>query len=209
VLPLAKKGGTDTGSEVAAARSEEQARQKAIRDGTTKIEDLFDGQFNDDFFKGRAKSYEDYALPQVADQFGDASKQLTFSLARRGALDSTSRASLATALEKKRALQEQAIKDQGQTFANTAKANVEGARGDLVNTLNATGDVDAAVRGATTRAQVLSAVPGYSPVSQLFADFTSGLGQQAAAERAYSYGGPRPTFNTGLFAPRSGSVVNG
>lgn len=209
MLPLSKKGGTDTGSEVALARSEEQARQQAIRDGTSKIDSLFGGQFNDDFYAGRAKSYENYALPQIADQFGDASKELTFSLARRGALDSTSRASLATELEKRRALQEQGVKDQARTFANTAKANVEGARADLVNTLNATGDVDSAVRGATARAQVLSAVPGYSPISSLFADFTAGLGQQAAAERAFAYGaGPRPAVNTGLFGPRSGSVVN-
>lgn len=202
------KGGS--GSEVAAARAAEQSRQNKIREGSAKIADLFDSQFNDNFYADRAKSYEDYANPQVADQFGDAKKQLVFSLARRGALDSTSRASLETELDKRRAIQEQNIKDQALNFANTAKANVEGARSDLVNTLNATGDVDSAVQGATARAQVLSAVPAYSPIPQLFADFTSGLGQQAAAERAFAYGaGPKPAISTGLFAPRSGAVVNG
>jgi hypothetical protein len=207
---MAKKGGTDSGAEVAAARSEEQARQQGIRDGTTRISDMFDTQFNDDFFQGRAKSYEDYALPQVNDQFGDAKKQLVYALTRRGALDSTSRASQEADLEKRRAIQETSVKDQALNYANTAKANVEGARSDLVNTLNATGDVDAAVNSATTRAQVLSAVPAYSPVSQLFGDFTAGLGKQAAAERAFSYGaGPRPAVVTGLFGPRNGAVVNG
>jgi hypothetical protein len=207
---MAKKGGTDSGAEVAAARSEEQARQQGIRDGTTRISDMFDTQFNDDFFQGRAKSYEDYALPQVQDQFGDAKKQLVYALTRRGALDSTSRASQEADLEKRRAIQETSVKDQALNYANTAKANVEGARSDLVNTLNATGDVDAAVNSATTRAQVLSAVPAYSPVSQLFGDFTAGLGKQAAAERAFSYGaGPRPAVQTGLFGPRAGAVVNG
>lgn len=207
---MAKKGGTDSGAEVAAARADEQARQDAIRTGTSKISSLFDGQFTPDFYAGRAKSYTDYALPQEQDQFGQAKKQLTFALARRGALDSSSRASLQADLEKRDALQRQNIADQGQTFANTAKANVEGARADLINTLNATGDVTSAVNGATARSQILSAVPGYSPISALFADFTSGLGQQAAAERAFSFGGgPRPAINTGLFAPRNGAVVNG
>jgi hypothetical protein len=70
--------------------------------------------------------------------------------------------------------------------------------------------VTGAVNGATARSQILSAVPGYSPIASLFSDFTAGLGQQAAAERAFSYGaGPRPAVNTGLFSPRSGAVVNG
>lgn len=201
--------GTDTGSEVDAARREEELRQQRIRKGTSKIGKLFDSQFNKDFYKGRAQSYRDYAMPQLADQFGDASKQLTFALDRRGMLDSSSRASLGGELEKRRALQEQKIKDDALNYKNAAKANVEGARADLTNMLNTTGDVDAAVRGATTRAQVLSAVPAYNPISQLFADFTSGLGQQAAAERAFAYGGgPRPALNTGIFGPRSGAVVN-
>ncbi len=204
------KGGS--GSEVDAARAQEQARQDAIRNGTSQISSLFDGQFNDQFYKNRAKSYEDYALPQVEDQGKQAGKQLTFSLARRGALDSSSRASLASELEKRIALQEQGVKDQAQSYANTARANVEGARSDLINTLNATGDVQSAVNGANTRATVLSATPAYSPISSLFADFTSGIGQQAAAERAYALSGGMtgaPTINTGLFAPRAGAVVNG
>lgn len=204
------KGGS--GNEVAAARSEEQARQAAIRSGTSQIGNLFDSQFNDQFYNNRAKSFEDYALPQIGDQYKNAAKQLTFSLARRGALDSSSRSSLATELEKRRALQEQSVKDQGQSYANTARANVEGARSDLINTLNATGDTTGAVNSANARAQILSAVPAYSPISQLFADFTSGLGQQAAAERAFSLSGGMtgaPAINTGLFAPRSGAVVNG
>jgi len=207
---LAKKGGTDSGDEVAQARADEQARQAAIRSGTQQISDLFDKQFTPDFYTARAKSYTDYALPQEQQQYKDAGKQLVFALDRRGALDSSSRASLQAQLDQKDAIQRQNIADQGQTYANTAKANVEGARSDLINTLNSTGDVQSAVNSANARAQVLSAVPGYSPISTLFSDFTSGLGQQAAAERAFAYGaGPAPAVNTGLFAPRPGAVVNG
>jgi hypothetical protein len=207
---MAKKGGTDGGDEVARARAQEQARQQQVRQGTQKIGDLFDQQFTPDFYAGRAKSYEDYATPQEGQQYNDAGKQLIFALARRGALDSSSRAAQQADLDRRHAIQLQNIKDQGQTYANTAKANVEGARSDLVNTLNATGDVTGAVNSANARAQVLSAVPGYSPIASLYGDFTTALGQQAAAERAFSYGaGPRPAVNTGLFAPRAGAVVNG
>lgn len=206
---MAKKGASDGGSEVAAARADEQARQDRIRQGTTKIADMFDGQFNDAFYTGRKDSFTNYALPQLADQTKDAQKQLTFSLDRRGALDSSSRASLGTELEKKRALLETEIKDKANDYANTARANVESARSDLTNTLNATGDVQGAVQGAQARATVLSQQPGYSPLVGMFADFTSGLGQQAAAERAFAYGaGPKPAISTGLFGTPRGAVAN-
>jgi hypothetical protein len=206
---LAKKGGTDSGDEVTAARQQEQARQDAIRSGTQQISSLFDRQFTPDFYAGRAKSYVDYAMPQVDQQATDAAKQLTFALDRLGALDSSSRAAQEADLARRVAIQRQNITDQGQTYANTARANVEGARADLINTLNSTGDVQSAVNSANARSQVLSAVPGYSPVSTLFGDFTAALGANAAAERAFSYGaGPRPAVSTGLFGIPSGAVQN-
>jgi hypothetical protein len=74
--------------------------------------------------------------------------------------------------------------------------------------LNATGDAQGAATSAVARSAALSQPAAYSPLSNLFADFTGALGTQAAAERAYAYGGgPRPTVSTGLFAPRKGAVA--
>lgn len=206
---MAKKGASNSGSEVEQIRADEAARQERIRKGTADISSLFDSQFNDQFYTGRRDAYTDYALPQLADQSKDASKQLAFSLERRGALDSTSRASLGAELERQRALREAEIKSTASDYANTARSNVESARSDLVSTLNATGDNEAAVKGAQARATVLSQSPGYSPLVSLFSDFTNAIGQQAAAERAYYYGaGPRPSVSTGLFGTPNGAVVN-
>lgn len=205
---MAKKGATDGDSEVAQARADEQARQDQIRQGTQNISDLF-GQFDDQFYNGRRDAYVNYATPQLEDQTNDARKQLTYALARRGALDSSSRATQEADLERLRALAETQIKDQGNDYATTARANVESARSDLVNQLNATGDVQEAVQGAQARAAVLSQLPGYSPIASVFSDFTSALGQQAAAERAFAYGaGPKPAVSTGLFGvPRNAVTV--
>lgn len=207
---MAKKGASNSGGEVAAVRADEAARQERIRQGTARIADLFDTQFNDDFFEGRRQSFIDYVMPQLQDQYQDAQKQLAFALARRGAMDSSSRAALEADLEQKRGLLETEIKDRALDQANSARAAVESARSDLVNTLNATGDVEGAVQGAQARATVLSQSPGYSPLVALFADFTNALGQQAAAERAFAYGaGPKPAINTGLFGtPRNAVSVS-
>lgn len=206
---MAKKGASDGGSEVAQVRADEAARQDRIRQGTKKIADMFDGQFNQDFYDKRRDSFTNYALPQLQDQHKEASKQLSYALERRGALDSTSRASLGSELERKRALLETEIKDKATDYANTAKANVESTRSDLVNTLNATGDNEAAVQSAQARAAILSQTPGYSPLASLFNDFTNALGAQAAAEKAFAYGaGPKPAISTGLFGTPRGAVVN-
>lgn len=206
---MAKKGGSDGSAEVAQARADEQARQQTIRDGTNSISSMFDSQFTPDYFNAQRDNYVNYATPQLQDQTNDAAKQLTFSLDRRGALDSSSRSSLEAALQKKAALAQQQINDQGDAYKTTAMNNVEGARSDLISTLNATGDAQGAVNSATARAQALSQQPAYSPLAAAFADFTAGLGTQAAAEKSYSYGaGPKPTYSTGLFATPKGAVVN-
>lgn len=205
---MAKKGASNSGSEVARVRADEAARQERIRQGTSRISDIF-GQFDDEFYEGRRDSFTNYATPQLQDQHQDAQKQLTFALDRRGALDSSSRASQEGDLEKRRGLLETEIKDKALDHANTARSNVEGARSGLIQTLNATGDTEGAVNSAQARATVLSQSPGYSPLVSLFSDFTAGLGQQAAAERAFSYGaGPKPTFSTGLFGTPRGAVEN-
>lgn len=199
-------GGGDGGA--AQARADEEARQGRIRTGTKSIADQFDTQFTPQYFDKQRDNYLAYASPQLGDQFADASKELTYALARSGTLNSSSRASLSAELDKRKGLLEQQVKDQANSYRTDAMNNVEGARTNLVQTLNATGDADAAASSAVARAQALSQAPSYSPLTQLFADFTSGLGTQAAAEKAYSVGGPKPTYSTGLFGTPSGSIVN-
>lgn len=201
---MGKKSG---GNEAALARKDEQERQARIRAGTERVNTIFDGQFNDSFFDGQAKRYTDYAMPQVDEQRGKANKELTFALSRSGQLEGSTRADLSGELQKRYELQSQKVRDDALAFGTNARNNVEGARTDLVGMLNATGDAEGAARSAISRSAALSQPAAYSPITNLFADFTAGLGTQAAAERAFAYGGPRPTYNTGLFAPRAGAVT--
>ena len=203
-------GGNSGSKEARIARADEQARQERIREGTQRVGTIFDGQFNNDFFDKRRQAYVDYATPQVEDQYGDAQKQLTFALARGGNLNSSVRGEKAAELQKKFDLTKQEVTDKGLSYANEAKSNVEGARSDLVGMLNATGDAEGAANTAISRASTLSQPVAFSPLTQLFSDFTAGLGQQAALERAAAYSGGQvqPRYNTGLFgAPRNAVQV--
>lgn len=200
-------GGKGGGGEAAAARQDEQTRQNEIRSGTSRINDIFGG-FDDDFFKGRRDAFLGYANPQLEDQYGDAQKQLTFALARNGTLDSSIRAEKAGELQKKYDLNKQMIGDQAIASETDARNATEDARANLIATLNATGDATGTANQALARSAALSKPAAYSPLTQLFADFTGTLGTQAALERAnyYSGGQTGARYSTGLFAPNSGAV---
>jgi hypothetical protein len=166
------------------------------------------GAFGGDFFDKRRQAYIDYATPQLTDQFKDAQKELTFALARSGNLDSSSRASQEADLGKLYTTQQQDIADRALGYEKEARTAVEDARSGLIATLNATGDAEGAAKGALARAAALSRPDTYSPLSQLFSDFTASLGMQAALERSERAAGKDyARYDTGLFAPRRSSTV--
>jgi len=195
---MGKKGG---GGEAKAARKDEEARQARIRQGTTDINNTFDSQFNDDFFNKRQQAYMDYSTPQLEDQYSKANNELTFALARGGLLDSSARAQKQGDLQQLYDINKQKVADDALAGATQARTAVEDARSNLIATLNATGDAQGAANSALARSSALSQPAAYSPLGQLFTDFTSALGTQAAQERAAaaSGGSYKSNYDTGLF----------
>lgn len=202
---MGKKGGGDDAA--AQARADEQARQARIREGTARIDDIFKKNFTPEFYDARSKAFEDYASPQLGQQYDDAQKQLTYALARSGTLDSSIRGDKAAELQRLHDIQLQGVRDQALSYKTDAMNKVEGARGDLVQMVNVTGDAEGAASSAIARSTALSQPQAFSPLGQLFSTFTAGLGQQAALEKAAAYSGGlvTPKYNTGLFSP-SGAV---
>lgn len=204
------KGGGGTDWAARQADQQEQQRQSNIRSGTTAINHQFDSQFNDDFYKGRRQGFLDYANPQLDDQYADTRKQLTYWLDSRGLLDSSIRAQKEAELQKKYDINKRSVTDQALNYENDARNQVSDARSGLIRDLQATGDASGAQQAATNRATALTAAPTYSPLANLFGDFTGALATQANLERgeAYSGGMIKPAFNTGLFGPNKNAVVN-
>lgn len=167
--------------------------------------------FNDAYYAKRRQAFLDYANPQLEDQYGDAQKELTFALTRSGLLDSSVRGEKVSELQKAYDLNKQQIADEAVASEGQARNAVEDARANLIAMLNATGDATGAANAALARSAALSKPAAYSPMSQLFGDFTATLGTQAALERAnaYSGGSVGGRYSTGLFAPSSKSVAVG
>lgn len=165
--------------------------------------------FNDEFYDQRKKSFMDYATPQLEKQYGDANKELSFALARSGLLNSSARATKAGDLQSLYDINKQDVADKALGYETEARTSVEDARQNLISMLNATGDDQGAASSAIARASTLSKPTPYSPLGQLFAEFTNTLGIQAAQERSFAAGGPRPAYNTGIFGGKSRVVTKG
>lgn len=189
------KGSKDNTAQL--ARADELARQERIRQGTAQIDKTFNSQFTDDFFNSQQQNYLDYAYPQLDDQYKTAKEELAFSLARSGLLDSSVRADKEAELAKMYDTNKQGVLDKAKSYATDARNNVESARGDLITTLNATGDATGAANSAIARATALSQPAAYSALGQLFTDFTSTLSQGAAQAQSNAYSGVGSGGSTG------------
>lgn len=187
-------GGNSNSS--ADARQAEDARQARLRVGMDRIGSTF-GQFGDQFYNDRAKAYNEYAMPQAAQQFHDTNDQLTYKLARSGNLNSSEAARQYGRLQQDYNTQKQAIVGQGLNLANDARKDVAGQQQALVSQLYGTSDPAAAGQGALNAANALRNTPQFSPIGQLFKN-TTGLLAQDANARAYGMPG---LFGMGSFQP--------
>jgi hypothetical protein len=198
-----KDGGASKQADI--ARQQEAQRQATIQQGTGQINTLFDSQFTPDFFKKQADAFSAYATPQVDSNYQNAQRELTYNLARNGNLDSSTRAFQQGQLQKTYDTSLTNVADQANSYANSARSNVETARANLVSTLNATGDATQAANSATNQAAILAQPAAFSPIADAFAVGTNALASQAAADRAQAIASGT-VGSTGLFGSGSGSV---
>jgi hypothetical protein len=198
-------GGGDDGQ----ARAQEARRENAIADSQGNIQNVFNANFTPDFYNNRRQAYLDFAKPQLNDQYADARKQLIYSLDRSGNLASTARTTQEANLAKLYGTNNRTISDQALGYENDARNNVAAAESNLFNGVAQSGNIGASVNAANSQANALSQPDAYSPIGNLFGDFTGALQTQAGLEQlaAASGGAFKPAFNTGLFGG-SNAVVN-
>ena len=204
------KGGKGGGGTSQTQQLQEQLRQGQIAAGTGAINSTFDKQFDPAFYDRIKQSYLDYENPQLDKQYGDAQKQLTYSLTRSGNLDSSTRADQSADLTAAYRANQQSLANNAETAVQGAKSNVESSRQSLIQALNSTGDAAGAANAAATAAQGLSQPASYSPLGDMFGGFSSALAQQGALEKlsAMTNGNFKPTYNTGLFGIPKDAVMN-
>lgn len=176
-------GGGGDGGAAADARRREEERQARIKQGTESINQNF-SQFNDDFFGDIRQAGLDFFTPTIKQNFGDARERLVFSLANSGLLQSKTAARQFGRLNDLFKQAGQQAEASATDAANRVRQNVETARGNLFNTLNASADANAAASLAAQQADALSQPVTFQPLPNLFANFLQDLSTRAAANPA-------------------------
>lgn len=195
-------GGSNLGG---SQRKQELERKQAINRGQQLIDAQFAG-FDDNFYDQRAQDYEDFAAPQLGQQFTRTGNSLTYDLARRGIRNSTVAGQKRSALELENAQQLRNVADTGMAQANELRQTVEGQRSNLVSQLNASADPGQAGAAALRTAQAYQKPTSFAPIGDMFADWTRNyLANQTA--RAYDPG-VQPMFSWGG-GQGSSRIVNG
>ncbi len=128
-------------------------------------------------FDQRKQDYLNWAVPQVSQQFGDASNQQMFQLHRMGHGGGSS-----TMLDRQGRLQDDYTQaradtvDRGIDVANQARQDVNTQRSNLINLLHQTGDPSAISGQMSQVIDSLRAAPTFSPMGPMFQNATAGLG---------------------------------
>lgn len=201
-------GGGDMGAKDAAAHQAdlEAGRQRTIALGTKKIDNAFAG-FDDNFYSNIAKSYTDYANPQLDTQYQQALKNLTYALARSGLSSSTAAGTEQANLDKQYDQYRTDVASEGQSEADRARSNNANTRNTLVDQLISTNDQAGAGAQAVSAAGMASKPPTFSPVGNFAFQMAQGLQNQSAQSGYNPLLSPYLFGQSSLAAPSGGSNV--
>ena len=173
-------GEADNGADE--ARSAEKERQKRVAQGRTNIDQVFD-QYDQPFYQQRAQKYEDFARPQMQDQYNTALKDLTFALSRSGRLNSSTGARRKAKAQEAFNLQEQQVSAKGQEFANQLERSMNASRQEMHTQNLAAANPELAASLSAARARADQQVPAFSPLVDAFSHLSEGLATQQDWER--------------------------
>lgn len=197
--------GSDSGAQL---RAEEDQRQRNILAGQKQVDALFVG-FDEPFFKARETAYTKYAVPQLAEQFQDEKRNLSYALARRGLLRSSAQSTLSGKLEDVKNQQLQQIADMGVEQANKLRKDVESSRTGLYSQIQAGLSPTIAKSQALREASAFTQPTAFEPVVNSFADFSKQyMNPYLISQYSQGAGGSSGTPD---FASKGGTIkyVNG
>lgn len=196
-------GGSNSGD---AANALYNQQQNAIQQGLTSLNTTFSG-FTPQFYNQRSQDYQNYAMPQLNQQFQQNAQGLQNNLANQGILKSSAAQNLSSQLGQQYRLGQQGVVNQGQALSQALQQNVANSQAQLTNQLTQSANPSSVAGQAVNAASQYSAPSAFAPVGNLFSQWgniyaANSLGNQtgAAGLTPFSYGTGSST-NTGAIAP--------
>lgn len=131
------------------------------------------------------QDYQDFALPQLQRQQGNAAEDLTYALARGGQMTGTVGQDRWTDLGEQFALSRQDVASEADRMAQSRQSDVLDTRNSLTNLLQTTADPNAVAQQATDSLTMLSNQPSFNSLGPLFQNATAGLAGGVAGQQQY------------------------
>lgn len=173
-------GGGGGGDGGAGAEAE---RQRKITEGMRSIDQTF-GRFTPDYYGEFERKAYAQTEPDIETQYKDAVRNATYALSRGGNRRSSAGANAYADLKERYDRAKLEANDRARQAAAARRSEVESARSATVSQLNATADPYAAAQAAARQAESLTAPPAYSPVTDIFSQWTAQLADAQSRMRA-------------------------
>lgn len=167
-------------------------RENLIGLGDFMISDSFGNTFNDEYYNNYKQSSLDYYMPQLQNQYSDARENVTFDLARKGALDSSVAGDTFGDLTKRFEQEQGNVTNKVQDMVQRARTVADEARNSLQQYNQSVANPQQVNQQITqTVDRVQAQAPEPTPMGQVFADYltaplTTAAQVGGAAAKKYS-----------------------
>lgn len=169
------------------------------------------GGFDKAFYAKRAQDYENYAFPQLQQQYQKTVGNTTYGLARSGLLKSGAADYLNRNLQTEMTAQKQGLANAGIQQSQALEAGVNQQKNQITAQLQASADPSTAAQQATAAASQFRAPSAFAPIGGLFNNWSNAYLTNRLAN-AYapvtqqggfsgSYGAPSASTSPGFGAP--------
>jgi hypothetical protein len=168
------------GDAAAQARQQQQQQEQWTNQATTGINQAFSG-FTPDFYKGVGNAYQQYALPQVQQQYQNSANQLGFKLAGQGLQKSSAANTMGNALANTMSQAQQTVGNTATQQENQLKGQVAQEQANLIGQAQTTSQPTQLSQMALAQAAGSASPSSFAPVGNMFNTFGQMyLGNQAA-----------------------------
>lgn len=184
-----KTGGNTSGSKPYTETYQSGTKQEWQEGGAEYAEGI-----GSDFYDDFNQSILDYYMPEVENQFEDATSQNLFDLGRRGTLRSSLAADRAGELTEERALADAQVRTNAENQTAGLRKQISDAEQNAIAMLQATEDPTSAANSALTEVNAIqSQAPDFSPLGDLFTASALGYQRYVDAQRAQKYADSIPS----------------
>lgn len=164
------------------------------------------GQFGPDYFGNLEKNYLDYYMPQFDRQAMDANRSTRLNLAHSGNLTGSVGATKLGRLAEDTASERRRIIDESIKYGSGQRKQLEDTRGNLIGQLESGAGVENVAGQAAAAANSMTAPPAFSPLGDLFKNYTASVANASIASGNPNFPGAEQYRRNLLFnIPSAGS----